>query len=140
MAKSNLDKLKETISVCADLLSGADVGDGPGQYPLPAVEVFRSSIKEVKVMVDTDGTEPSQYEAGNNALNEAKNTFIASKVVEKPKKELPDAVELTLIGTPSQCKGSHSVHFSGGIVTFQEGKAIVPGPLGDTLIKAGYAK
>ncbi|MNB84341.1 hypothetical protein D3C75_311990 [compost metagenome] len=140
MAKSNLDKLKDTISVCAELLSHADVGDGPGQHPSSAVEVFRSSIKEVQVLVDTEGAEPSQYEAGNNALNEAKNTFIASKVVETPKKELPDVLELTLIGTPSQCKGSHSIHFNGGIVTFLEGKAVVPTALGNTLIKAGYAK
>lgn len=140
MAKSNLDKLKDAISAAIELLSQTKAGDDPEQYPIAAVEAFQSAIKEAESLVDSEGTEPSQFEAGNNALNEAREAFISSKVNETPKEDLPDIVELTLIGTPSQLKGSHSIHFNGGIVTFQEGKAFVPSALGNTLTKAGYAK
>ncbi|MGC5773620.1 hypothetical protein [Paenibacillus pabuli] len=140
MAKSNLDRLKDAISAAIELLSQMKAGDDPGQYPLAAVEAFQSAIKDAESLVATDGAEPSQFEVGNNVLNEARESFISSKVVEPPKEEIPDVVELTLIGTPSQCKGSHSIHFNEGIVTFQEGKTFVPSVLGDTLIKAGYAK
>lgn len=140
MAKSNLDRLKDTISAAIELLSQMKAGDDPGQYPIAAVEAFQSAIKEAESLVATDGAEPSQFEVGNHVLNEAREAFISSKVVEPPKEEIPDVVELTLIGTPSQCKGSHSIHFNGGIVTFQEGKTFVPSALGNTLIKAGYAK
>jgi len=140
VAKSNLDKLKDAISAAIELLSQTKAGDDPGHYPIAAVEAFQSAIKEAESLVATDGAEPSQFEIGNNALNEAREAFISSKVVEPRKEEIPDVVELTLIGTPSQCKGSHSIHFNGGIVTFQEGKTFVPSALGNTLIKAGYAK
>lgn len=140
MAKSNLDRLKDAISAAIELLSQTKAGDDPGQYPIAAVEAFQSAIKEAESLAATDGAEPSQFEVGNNALNEAREAFISSKVNETPKEEIPDVVELTLIGTPSQCKGSHSIHFNGGIVTFQEGKAFVPSALGNTLTKAGYAK
>lgn len=140
MAKSNLDRLKDAISAAIELLSQMKTGDDPGQYPITAVDAFQSAIKDAESLVATDGAEPSQFEVGNNVLNEAREVFISSKVVEPPKEEIPDVVELTLIGTPSQCKGSHSIHFKGGIVTFQEGKTFVPSVLGNTLIKAGYAK
>jgi len=140
VAKSNLDRLKDAISAAIELLSQMKAGDDPGQYPIAAVEAFQSAIKEAESLAATDGAEPSQFEVGNNVLNEAREAFISSKVVEQPKEEIPDVVELTLIGTPSQCKGSHSIHFNGGIVTFQEGKTFVPSTLGNTLIKAGYVK
>jgi hypothetical protein len=140
VAKSNLDKLKDAISAANELLSQTKAGDVPEQYPIAAVEAFQSAIKDAESLVVSEGAEPNQFEIGNNALNEAREAFISSKVNETPKEELPDVVELTLIGTPSQCKGSHSIHFNGGIVTFQEGKTFVPSALGNTLIKAGYAK
>lgn len=145
MAKSNLDKLKDTIAACIELLSQASVGEEPGQYPTAVKESFQSAIQEAESLAASEGIEPSEFEAENHKLNEAKETFESNKNVElpkgeQPKEELPQTVELTLIGTPSQLKGSHSIHFSGGIVTFTEGKTVVPAELGAEIKKAGYAE
>jgi hypothetical protein len=140
MAKSNLDKLKETIAACIEFISQASVGDETGQYSTVAKEAFQISIQEAESLVASDGIEPSQFETENSKLNEAKELFVSSKNIEQPKEEKPEIVELKLIGTPSQRKGSHSIHFSGGIVTFTEGKVVVPAELGAEIKKAGYAE
>ncbi|TQS00057.1 hypothetical protein [Paenibacillus ottowii] len=132
MAKSNLDKLKDAIAESTTLLDQAEIGESGGQYPQQSVDVFKATVAAAEVLVSTEGAEPSQFDAQTTALNDARSSFLATRI--------PAVRKVTLRGTPSQRKGAHTIHFKNGVVNFVDGEAQLPDELADELADAGYVE
>ncbi|RTZ38170.1 hypothetical protein EJ573_02920 [Paenibacillus polymyxa] len=132
MAKSNLDKLKDAIAESTTLLNQAEIGESGGQYPPQSADTFREAVAEAEVLAGTEGVEPSQFDAQATVLNDARSSFLATKI--------PAIRKVTLHGTPSQRKGAHTIHFKDSIVSFVDGEAQLPDEVADELAKAGYVE
>lgn len=132
MAKSNLDKLKDAIAESTALLAQAEIGENGGQHPQQSADAFKEAIEVAETLIGTEGAEPSQFDAQTTVLNDARSSFLATKI--------PAIRKVTLRGTPSQRKGAHTIHFKDSIVSFVDGEARLPDEVADELAKAGYVE
>ncbi|WP_418026229.1 hypothetical protein [Paenibacillus sp. JJ1722] len=132
MAKSNLDKLKDTITESVALLAQAEIGGNGGQYPQQSADTFKEAIEVAETLAGTEGVEPSQFDAQTTVLNDARSSFLSTRI--------PAVRKVTLRGTPSQRKGAHTIHFKNGVVNFVDGEAQLPDELADELTDAGYVE
>ncbi|MCC3380698.1 hypothetical protein ACFQ5D_10740 [Paenibacillus farraposensis] len=132
MAKSNLDKLKDAIADSTSLLNQAEIGESGGQYPQQSADAFKEAVAAAEVLVGTEGAEPSRFDAQTTMLNDARSSFLSTKI--------PAIRKVTLRGAPSQRKGAHTIHFKDSIVSFADGEAQLPDEVADELAKAGYVE
>lgn len=132
MAKSNLDKLKDAIAESTALLNHAEIGESGGQYPQQSADAFKEVVADADVLAGTEGAEPSQFDAQTTVLNNALSSFLATKI--------PAIRKVKLLGTPSQRKGDHTIHFKDSIVSFADGEAQLPDEVADELAKVGYVE
>ncbi|WP_025683756.1 hypothetical protein [Paenibacillus maysiensis] len=132
MAKSNLDKLKDAIAESTELLAQAEIGEGGGKYPQQAADDFKEAITAAEALTTAEDAEPSHFDAQTIVLNDARRSFLATKI--------PAIRRVTLRGTPSQRKGAHTIHFKNGVVNFVDGEARLPDELADELANAGYVE
>ena len=145
MAKSKLEKLIEVLESARVLLIGLIVGTEAGQYAQSDVDEFNALVSKAEEVAADESLEPSQYDEALTSLN-AGMKVLQSKVVKPPveDKKASEAKSglkrVSLKGTVSQRKGSHTIHFKQTIVTFQDGEAELPEKLAADLIKAGYAE
>lgn len=132
MAKSNLDKLKDAIAENTALLAQAEIGENGGQYPQQSADAFKEAIEVAETLIGTEGAEPSQFDAQTTVLSDARSSYLATRI--------PSVRKVTLRGTPSQCKGAHTIHFKNGVVNFVDGEAQLPDELAEELADAGYVE
>ncbi|MHA6530191.1 hypothetical protein [Paenibacillus sp. BAC0078] len=132
MAKSNLDKLKDTIAEITALLSQVEIGDDRGQYPQQSADLFKEAVAAAEALVITEDASPSQFEAQTIMLNDARSSFMDTRN--------PMTRKVRLRGTPSQCIGPHTIHFKDVVVNFVDGEAQLPDELADQLVNDGYAE
>ncbi|MEC0233727.1 hypothetical protein P4H71_05070 [Paenibacillus kribbensis] len=132
MAKSNLDKLKDAISESKDILEQAEIGEDGGQYPQQSADDFKTAIETAESLVGTEGAEPSQFDSQTTAINNARKSFLSTKI--------PAIRKVRLRGTPSQQTGIHTIYFKERVLNFIDGEAVLPDELADELTDAGYVE
>ncbi len=136
MAKSKLDKFKDVVAEAAAFLSAVVVGDEAGQYAQEDVDAFNAVFESAKQLSEDESLEPSRYDEEFGTLATALSDLQLKVIVNAT----PSAVIVTLRGTPSQLKGSHTIHFKQHIVTFIDGKADLSKELAEELTTAGYVE
>jgi hypothetical protein len=136
LAKSKLDKFKDVLAEASSFLGIVFVGTEVGQYAQEDVDAFASIVESARLVSEDEGLEPSRYDEESATLTTAFAEFQQKAIV----KAAPTAVTVSLRGTPSQLKGSHTIHFKQHIVTFVEGKVTVSQELADELSAAGYTE
>ncbi|WP_315370878.1 hypothetical protein, partial [Paenibacillus xylanexedens] len=144
LAKSNMEKMKDVVSDGYAYLEQIDVGEKEGQYPLESVEEYKTVLADAELLITKEGAEPSHFEVQTTELNNALKKLMESKVQPtqqtNPKPDTPTSREVSLRGTPSQLKGSHTLHFENSVVNFVNGKAQLPNELADKLAQVGYVE
>ncbi|WP_138756480.1 hypothetical protein [Paenibacillus sinopodophylli] len=138
MSTTKLKKLTMAIESARVFISNVVIGDQPTNYPQEAVDIFLTAVEEAEKVASIEGSEGQDLDAAIVLLQRAEEILRAA---ENP---VPDDEVLTkvvqLIGTDSERKGAHSIHFGKVIINFKDGQAELSKELADELIDAGYAE
>lgn len=139
MAKSKLEKLRESIEEGYSFLKIIVIGGEVGQYQKVDHDEFESILETAEMIAQDESLEPIRYESEIVVIAEAKKHLQDSVVVEISKSTEQTTTKIvSLKGTASQCIGSHTLHYKSGVINFRDGKAELAKELADELIEAGY--